>query len=185
MNTSCGLVLLLILGGKVMDITIREMKEELFIYTAEMITELMNYHRKLNNAPKEFWQTDEESEKSLKEWLEMGEVYNIFLEGEVVGFFYIRFGGQKVAWLEDIFIAEEYRKRGIGKLAIKKLDELMIERNITSMFVSVIPRNTSALKLYRDCGFDHLNMIELRKNYDKRLDKEEEAQILGFDFKKY
>jgi ribosomal protein S18 acetylase RimI-like enzyme len=65
------------------------------------------------------------------------------------------------------------------------LDELMREKAIITMFVDVIPRNTSAIKLYRECGFDHLNMIQLRKNYDERLNKEEDVEVLGFQFKKY
>jgi hypothetical protein len=61
-----------------MNITIKELKEELFMDTAKMITELMNYHRKLNNAPKEFWQTDEESIETLKKWQGTGTVYNVY-----------------------------------------------------------------------------------------------------------
>lgn len=109
----------------------------------------------------------------------------IFLDNELVGFFYVRFGGQNVAWLEDLFIIEAYRNKGIGKIAMQKLDELMIERGVVSMFVDVIPRNTSAIKLYRECGFDHLNIIQLRKNYDERLNKKDDIEILGFNFKKY
>lgn len=167
------------------NISINEINDSLFLDTTKMITELMNYHRKLNNAPKEYWQTDEQSRVTLDEWIKQGSVYNIFLDNELVGFFYVRFGGQNVAWLEDLFIIEAYRNKGIGKIAMQKLDELMIERGVVSMFVDVIPRNTSAIKLYRECGFDHLNIIQLRKNYDERLNKKDDIEILGFNFKKY
>lgn len=168
-----------------MNINIRELSEDLFLTTAKMITELMNYHRKLNNAPKKYWQTDEESKETLEYWKEDGTVYNVFLDDEAVGFFYVRFGGQNVAWLEDIFISEQYRGKGIGRFAMDKLDELMIEKEVVAIFVDVIPRNTSAIKLYKECGFDHLNLVQLRKNYDKKLDKDEEIELLGFNFKKY
>lgn len=168
-----------------MNIIIKELQQELFMDTAKMITELMNYHRKLNNAPKEFWQKDEESIETLKEWQEEGTVYNVFKDEQEVGFFYVRFGGQNVAWLEDLYISEQFRGQGIGKKAMATLDELMREKKVTSMFVDVIPRNTSAIKLYRECGFDHLNMIQLRKNYDERLNKQEDIDLLGFEFKKY
>ncbi len=168
-----------------MNIIIKEMSESLFLTTAKMITELMNYHRKLNNAPKEYWQTDEQSIETLHNWIEEGIIYNIFLDDEMVGFFFVRFGGQNVAWLEDLFILEQYRGEGIGKFAMKKLDELMIEKKVIAMFVDVVPRNTSALKLYKNCGFDHLNLIQLRKNYDKKLDKNDDIEILGMNFKKY
>lgn len=168
-----------------MGIRIKLLSKETSLTTVNMITELMNYHRKLNNAPKEYWQTDEESKETLETWKEQGEIYNVFLEDQPIGFFYVRFGGQNVAWLEDLFILEEYRGDGIGKLSLKMLDELMIEKKIVAMFVDVIPRNTEAMSLYRECGFDHLNLIQLRKNYDKRLNKEDKVELLGFEFKKY
>lgn len=168
-----------------MDIIIKELSDELFLTTTKMITELMNYHRKLNNAPKEYWQTDEQSKETLEYWREQGTIFNVLLKDKPVGFFYVRFGGQNVAWLEDIFIMEEHRGNGIGKYAMQKLDELMLEKKVVAMFVDVIPRNSSAIKLYRECGFDHLNLIQLRKNYDKKLDKSDEIEILGFNFKKY
>ncbi|MTI69432.1 MAG: GNAT family N-acetyltransferase [Firmicutes bacterium] len=166
-------------------VIIKKISDEYFQNTVGMITELMNFHRKLTNAPKEFWTNDNESKKTLKEWIYEGEVYNIFYDKRIVGFFYVKFGGQNAAWLEDIFIAEEYRKKGIGKKAIKELDKLMKEKNITAMFLDVIPRNTKAIKFYKELGFDHLNLIQLRKNYDKRLNKNEEIDLLGFKFKKY
>ena len=168
-----------------MEIRFIEVCDDLFEVTARMITDLMNYHRKLNNAPKEFWQTDEESRETLKQWQSNGSVYNVYAKDIVVGFFYIRFGGQNVAWLEDLFIAEEFRGRGIGKESFNMLDELMKEKKVRTMFVCVIPRNTNALGFYIDCGFDHLNMIELRKNYDERLNKTDEVEVLGFKLKKY
>lgn len=168
-----------------MEISIKKLSEDMYFKTVKMITELMNYHRKLNNAPKEYWQTDEQSKGTLTYWKEKGVVYNIFLNNEVVGFFYVRFGGQNVCWLEDIFIMEQYRGNGIGKFAIKKLDELMKKNSVVAMFVDVIPRNTNAIKFYKECGFDHLNLIQLRKNYDKKLDKTDEINLLGFNFKKY
>ena len=109
----------------------------------------------------------------------------LIFNGLMVGFFYVRFGGNNVAWLEDLYISEEFRGQGIGKKAMAILDEIMREKTVTAMFVDVIPRNTSAIKLYRESGFDHLNMIQLRKNYDERLDKDEDIDVLGFQFKKY
>lgn len=61
----------------------------------------------------------------------------------------------------------------------------MKEKGIITIFVDVIPRNTSAIKFYLECGFDHLNMIQLRKNYDERLNKSDEIEILGYKLKKY
>lgn len=54
------------------------------------------------------------------------------------------------------------------------LDKLMIDKKVVAMFVDVIPQNTNAIRLYIECGFDYLNLIQLRKNYDKKLDKNDE-----------
>jgi len=168
-----------------MKIIIKELLKDDFSSTVKMITKLMNYHRKLTNAPKEYWQTDEQSEETLKQWVEEGTIFNIILDNEIIGFYYVRLGGQNVAWLEDLFIIESHRGKGIGKIAMQELDELMIKKGVVSMFVDVVPRNTSAIKLYKECGFDHLNIIQLRKNYDKKLDKNDDVDVLGFNFKKY
>ena len=173
------------MGDDFLNIRFGEVSDELFEVTALMLTDLMNFHRKLNNAPKEFWQTDEESRETLKQWKIKGTVYNVYFEDSVVGFFYIRFGGQDVAWLEDLFIIEEFRGKGVGKSAFIMLDELMKEKGVKAMFVDVIPRNASAIGFYVDCGFDHLNMIQLRKNYDERLNKADEIEVLGYKLKMY
>lgn len=168
-----------------MQLIFEEVNETTFEKTVSMITNLMNYHRRLTNSLKEFWTTDEESEKSLRAWQAEGSVYNLCLDGNIVGFLYIRYGGKDAAWLEDLYIDEAYRSQGIGKRAFEKLDELMKEKGIRGLFVDVIPRNTSAIEFYMNCGFDHLNMIQLRKNYDERLNKTEEVEILGYKLKKY
>lgn len=134
-----------------MKIHIKELSDELFLTTVQMITELMNYHRKLNKAPKEYWQTDEQSKGTLRYWKEKGTVYNIFLDNEPV-----------------ILLC-------CKKICLKNFVP----------FYDVIPRNTSAIKFFKECGFDHLNLIQLRKNYDKKLDKNDEIELLGFNFKKY
>lgn len=172
-------------GVDFLDIRFSEIYEDLFVVTASMITDLMNYHRKLNNAPKEFWHTDEESFETLKHWQSKGTVYNVYFEDNVAGFFYIRSGGQDVAWLEDLFILEAFRGKGIGKKTFAMLDELMKQKGVKAMFVDVIPRNASAIGFYLDCGFDHLNMIQLRKNYDERLNKADKIEVLGYELKMY
>jgi len=152
---------------------------------APMIVELMNYHRRLTKSPQEYWCTIEEGEKSFDSWLKEGRIYLIVNNGDYIGFFYLEFGGNNAAWLEDLFILEKYRRKGLGRKAMNILDNRMIKENITALFVDVIPRNIDGIEFYREMGFDHLNMIELRKNYDLRLNKEEEVEILGYDFKKY
>lgn len=168
------------------------MELELKLYTEEnkeqivdMITELFNYHRKILNSREEFYQTREQSINTLEYWNNSGEVLIIQTNGKAVGFFFIKYGGQKCAWLEDLFIHEKFRGRGIGKKSISLLDDKLESQGVMSIFVDVVPRNIRAIELYQECGFDHLNMIQLRKNYDETLNKEENINLLGYTFKKY
>ncbi|WP_375372920.1 GNAT family N-acetyltransferase [Clostridium sp. CF012] len=45
---------------------------------------------------------------------------------------------KNVAWLEDFYIPEEFRGLGVGKEAMEKLDELMREKAVITMFVDVL-----------------------------------------------
>ncbi len=48
-----------------MQLIFEEVNETTFRKTVSMITNLMNYHRRLTNSLKEFWTTDEESEVEI------------------------------------------------------------------------------------------------------------------------
>lgn len=168
-----------------MQVRLTKLQATDFEAVAKMITEFFNYHRRLVNARREFWQTDEQSRAVLQDWLERGEVYTIHCDDSLAGFVYLRFGGQRAAWLEDIYVSKEFRGQGVGKAALAQLDKLAEERGLLAMFVDVIPRNTAAIEFYIKNGFDHLNMIQLRKNYDKTMNKDEEIEVLGFKLKKY
>lgn len=128
-----------------------------------MILDLMNYHRKLNNAPKEFWTTMVESEEMFNIWIKVGTVFKIIEKDNIVGFLYVKKTGKTVAVLEDLYIKNTYRNLGYGKNAMTLLDERMRNQGTTSLLVEVVPRNHRAIDLYTEIGFDHLNLIQLRK----------------------
>lgn len=149
------------------------------------VCDFFNYHRMLTNAPKEYWQTFEESRKTINEWIYNGEFRVVSMNKNIMGFVYYEYLNETFVRLEDIFLREEYRGKGIGKTVIDILDQQLKNEGVLSCSVNVIPRNKGALKFYIECGFDHLNMVEIRKNYDPSFDKNEEVEILGFTMKKY
>jgi ribosomal protein S18 acetylase RimI-like enzyme len=150
-----------------------------------MVRAFFNLHRSLTSAPKEHWETDETAEKTLAEWERAGKVYAISADGKRAGFMHVRFGGHDAAWLEAFYIDEAYRDRGAGRQALSTLDDEMVCMGKKAIFVDVIPRNERALAFYRSCGFDHLNMVQLRKNYDPRLDKDDHVDALGMRWRKF
>lgn len=151
----------------------------------EIVTDFFNYHRKLLKSPKSMYQTFEASKETLEEWQNEGEFRIIKVDDKLAGFIYFRLGGTNFAWLEDIYLLEEFRGNGTGKMCINKLEEILKENKVIAYVVNVIPRNEKALKFYIECGFDHLNMIELRKNFDKSFDKDDKIEILGYELNKY
>lgn len=150
-----------------------------------MIKNFFNEHRDMTKSREEFYISEKEAEESLDYWNKNSDIYMINIDNQIIGFTRIRFGGTKSSWLEDLFIIKEYRGNGYGNQSMKMIDAMMKEKGILAMFVDVIPRNPAAIKLYLKNGFDHLNMIQLRKNYDNSLNKSEKVDVLGFEFIKY
>ncbi|OPX63548.1 MAG: ribosomal-protein-alanine N-acetyltransferase [Methanomassiliicoccales archaeon PtaB.Bin134] len=151
-----------------------------------MVTEFYNIHRRLTGSPDKYLQTEEMSEECLRNWQAGGsEVHCICCDGHLAGFLVLRYGGQNAAWLEEIYVAPEFRGRSAGREALRLVDGMMREKGIAALFVDVIPRNEDAIRLYLSSGFDHLNMLQLRKNFDASLNRDEEIEVLGHRMKKY
>ena len=151
----------------------------------DMMVKHFNYHRALNSAPEEYWEDGATAAQTLDGWDPETTVYLILDEQTPVGFVRLRKGGHDAAWLEDLYVSEHHRGKGIGSEAMALLDAMLLGDGTTALFVDVAIRNVEALAFYQGCGFDHLNMVQLRKNYDRRLDKEEEVEVLGFRFRRY
>ena len=65
---------------------------------------------------------DDISIQNLNNWLsEDNELYMIMCEDDVIGFLRIGYRGGNVAWLEDIFVDEEYRNKGVATESIRQV----------------------------------------------------------------
>jgi len=78
-------------------------------------------------------------------------------DGQVVGFalFFRNFStfvGRPGLYLEDLYVRETYRGRGIGKALLLHLAGLARERNYGRMEWSVLDWNESAIRFYRALG---------------------------------
>ncbi len=164
---------------------IKQQKKDIKDDYIQDVCDFFNYHRKLTKAPKKYWQSLEQSKLTLEEWIETAEFNIINIDEQEIGFVHYIYINKTFVRLEDIYIREEFRSKGYGKKVLNTLDEKLKNEGVIACSVNVIPRNESALKFYIDNGFDHLNMIELRKNYDKTFDKEETIEVLGHTIRKY
>lgn len=111
------------------------------------------------------------------------ELYIIEDIDNIVGFIHIWYKGGNVAWIEDIFVDEAYRGKGIGSQAINVAEEIIKKKDgYSAVCIDVVPKNTNALNLYYKLGYDTLNMITVRKEFNDNY-REEIANVLGHKFK--
>ena len=122
--------------------------------------------------------------QNLNNWLSKdNELYMIMYEDDVIGFLRIGYRGGNVAWLEDIFVDEEYRNKGVATESIRQAEIIVRNKpSYNAMCIDIVPRNIEALKLYYKLGYDTLSMVTIRKNF---VDKESDGvqNFRGLDFK--
>lgn len=124
------------------------------------------------------------AEETLDGWLQPGhELCVITLDGEAVGFVHIGYRGSNVAWIEDIYVAPQFRGRGVATHAIALAEQLIAQKpGYDAVCLDVVPRNEAALRLYHRLGYDSLSLITVRKQLGKNP-RDRHAEILGLDFK--
>jgi GNAT superfamily N-acetyltransferase len=65
---------------------------------------------------------------------------------------YSTFTGRPGIWLEDLFVLSEYRHRGIGRVLLRAVAKIAVERKCGRLEWSVLDWNEPALKVYRKIG---------------------------------
>ena len=71
--------------------------------------------------------------------------------GELIGFGYICGMGLEHGYMEDIMIAPEYQRQGLGTMLVKRLLKEARQRGLLIVSVNLDPENEH---FYRNCGFE-------------------------------
>ena len=139
-----------------MNINIRKAKKEDCERIMELIQELARYER----APKEVTVTLDHFIQSGFGYKPVWWAYVAEVDGAVQGFalYYIRYStwkGQRM-YLEDFYVAEEMRSKGIGKLLFDKLINEARKRKLNGIQWQVLEWNEPAINFYKkyDAAFD-------------------------------
>lgn len=77
--------------------------------------------------------------------------------GQVVGFCWIVLydpGTGLEGEVAELYVAEGHRGRGIGEMLVRQAVKLFAERRVTLGYVWTRPDNETAIKLYRNAGFE-------------------------------
>jgi GNAT superfamily N-acetyltransferase len=127
-------------------------REELGIVTG-FIRELAEYE-KLGH---ECEITEEQLEKSLFGDRPYAETLIAYLDDKPVGFclFFHNFStflGKPGLYLEDLYIQPQYRNQGLGKLMLRHLAQLAVERGCGRFEWSVLDWNEPSIAFYRKIG---------------------------------
>ncbi len=94
--------------------------------------------------------------------------YMLEYDGSTVGYAlfmqtYSNEAGGMLLWLDEVYILEDYRGKGLGKALFKFIDE-----NLSSKYARIrlelTPVNKKAEKLYSNMGFEPLEYLQMIKD---------------------
>ena len=116
------------------------------------ITQMMQDFYAIDNYP-----MDVEVAKNLfQEFISnehLGKSWMIYSENEIVGYIILTFifsfeYGGKIAFVDELFIKETARGKGIGKEAIQFIQKEVPKLSLKLLYLEVEPHNENAQKLY-------------------------------------
>ena len=135
------------------EITIRKAEEKDIPLILQFIKGIAEYEKLLHEVEA----TDERLRESLFSKNANTEVLLCYLDDVPVAYAvyfhnFSTFVGKKGLYLEDIFVYPEYRKKGIGKLLLKRIARTAVERNCGRMEWAVLNWNQPAIDFYKSIG---------------------------------
>jgi GNAT superfamily N-acetyltransferase len=90
-----------------------------------------------------------------------GVIHLIRVDGEAAGYIVLTFGfslefGGRDAFVDELYLRESFRGRGLGKASLELATEVCREEGINALHLEVERVNTKAQGIYRQAGFrDH------------------------------
>lgn len=89
----------------------------------------------------------------------LGQVWMIEDDGHPAGFvvltvcFSMEYGGLR-GFIDDFYVAPQYRRRGLGHAALEEVKRACRRRGVRALHVETGPDNEAALSAYRSVGFE-------------------------------
>lgn len=85
-------------------------------------------------------------------------------------FFAVEKEGKDIAFLMDIFVCPEYRRKGIARKALKLAEKLLAERGCDTIRLHAADFNTAAKNLYAGLGYVFIQRAKNGEILEKRID---------------
>jgi ribosomal protein S18 acetylase RimI-like enzyme len=89
----------------------------------------------------------------------LGQVWMIEDDGHPAGFvvltvgFSMEYGGLR-GFVDDFYVAPQYRRRGLGHAALEEVKRVCHRRGVRALLVETGPDNAAAISAYRSVGFE-------------------------------
>ncbi|MBR2826539.1 MAG: GNAT family N-acetyltransferase [Erysipelotrichaceae bacterium] len=109
---------------------------------------------------------DLESARAEIEWY-VSKRYPVFaasISGNYVGYAVCKIEDD-VVWLESIYVKKDYRRKGIATRLIQEAEKVAEEHGNETLYINIHPNNQRVIGLLKKNGYDVLNLIEVRKQY--------------------
>lgn len=100
-----------------------------------------------------------------------GKIYIIYISDKIIGYLVVTFGFSleyrgRDAFIDELYIQEQYRRQGIGKKALQLAEKICREQGIQAVHLEVERENTQARALYGKVGFTNRDRYLLTKWLD-------------------
>ncbi len=93
-------------------------------------------------------------------------IYVAFDENSVVAGYLILRVVDKVVWVEQIYVDKLHRRKGVAKKLFEKAEEISKELGNQTLYNWILPNNDNMIKFLSKQGYNVLNMIEVRKEFN-------------------
>lgn len=90
-------------------------------------------------------------------------IYVCLEDEKVIGYMILKIDG--VIWVEQIFVKEEYRRKGVASLLYKEAEARSNSIGEDTLFNYVHPNNDNMINFLKSKGYTVLNLIEIRKPF--------------------
>ena len=135
-------------------------REDVATYVA-MATDFYSSPAVLHSIPQKYI---EHTAEAVLGGTPFADIYIFEKNGRVVGYGLLAFthsqeAGGRVVWIEEIYVKEEYRGRGLGSEFLEFVKESIPARRYR---LETEPENARAAELYRRHGFEHFEYVNYK-----------------------
>lgn len=101
---------------------------------------------------------------------EYAEAYIFEVDDEIAGYAllaktYSQEAGGRIIWIEELYVRDQYRSKGLGKQFFEYLDNHMAE-DTARVRIEVEKTNDGAISLYKKIGYGNLDYVQLARDFE-------------------